>query len=150
VLGSGLFLGCIIAVVSSADPRVTVNEVVEEIHGIALRRAERPGVEDGGLIGPWWVTASGVDPQTGRLLAFRIRSGDLRVAARSASLIVDADADTFTFELNDVVMTRFPDSGAANGSGGLLALEHHVLGPIAYGTEIEPDAIPSRQLTAAD
>lgn len=141
VLGAGILAACVLTVVRHRAPSVAASSVVEEIHSVALRRSQTRGIEDGGPIGTWWVTASRVDPESERLLNFRIRSGELRVAARSAKLIVDAEHDTFGFELFGAVLTRLPD--ASGDAGELLTLEHRVLGPVPYGVDIEPDA-PTR------
>jgi hypothetical protein len=144
VIGLGLIVSCVLAMIrSSAPPTRTASAVRHEIEALALRQSERPDGEDGGLIGPWWVVASGIDDASGRLMNFRITTEELHINARFARLIIDTKRDAFSFELFDVALTRLsPDGTAADGDGApLLFLDHHVLGPAPFGHDIVIDEL---------
>lgn len=117
----------IIALVSGSRDTRTVAQVIDEIRGIALDEPR------GGLIGPWWVSAAGIDPLNGRLQDFKIEFGPIHIAARSARIIVNPHTDTFSFEMWDVVMAR-PDI-----EDGLLELNRYVLGPLPYPKDVVAD-----------
>lgn len=144
IIGAGLIVSCILAMIRSSEaPTRSAGEVRREIEALALRRSERVDGDDGGLIGPWWVVASGLDEASGRLMKFRITTPELQIAASFARLIIDTDRDTFSFELFDVALTRLPgdDAETTGGEARLLSLEHHVLGPAPYGRDIVPDSL---------
>lgn len=132
VLCAGIVVACVGALSLAPSPTSTSAEVIDAVHAVALRRASRPGGEDGGLIGPWWVSASGVD-DAGRLVDFRLSADGRQVAARRAAVLVDTVDDSFSFELSDVVMTRLDETAAEQP---LLTLDHHVLGPAHWNRDI--------------
>lgn len=139
---TGVIVLTVLGAMRARRGEVTVDEIVAEIYAVALSRSEREGVEDGGPIGPWWVAATRVDAERGLLLDFRLRSADLRVAARSARVVVDPDADTFGFELRDAVLTRFPERESDGERVGLLTVERHHLGPVHEGRDIVEQRTP--------
>jgi hypothetical protein len=140
VLGLGLLVAGVAAYLHGPARGRTVSEVKRDIHRLALRESDVSGRDDGGMIGPWWVAASSLDPATGRLVDFRLSSGVMELAARTAAVVIDAEQDTVGFDLTDVVFTRVPDAEANGPDHHLLRLEHHVLGPVPYGADIVPDA----------
>jgi hypothetical protein len=123
----------VVFLISSSRETRTVSEVIEEIHQIALDKPE------GGLIGRWWVSAAGVDPDTGRLQSFKLECGPIHIAARSARVIVNHNTDSFQFELWDVVMAKVPDPGEPEDQDALRVLDRFVVGPLPYTKGIEPD-----------
>ncbi len=135
-----LRIGAVVLVVSivaflinSSREKRAVSEVIDEIHEIALDEPQ------GGLIGRWWVSAAGVDPDTGRLQAFKLECGPIHIAARSARVIVNHHTDSFQFEMWDVVMARVPERGEPEDQDSLRVLDRFVLGPLPYTTDIVPD-----------
>ena len=90
--------------VSGSPETLTASEVISRIHEIALARPQ------GGLIGPWWVAASSHDPVSGKLKMLRVEWGDVRIAAKTARVVIDPVADTFRFDMWDVVMANI-DAG---------------------------------------
>jgi hypothetical protein len=133
-----LIVGFVAFVVSGTHEKRTVQEVIDEIHGIALDDPR------GGLIGRWWVSAAGVDPDTGRLLSFKLECGRIHIAARSARLVVNPHTDSFEFEMWDVVMAKVPESGDAENSDSLRVLNRFTVGPLPYRADIVPDDNPNR------
>jgi len=150
ILGLGLLAAALIVLWYEPLPQQTVSEVHRNFRAIALAKSAKPGLDDGGPVGPWWITASDVDPVTGVFQNFHVRSGGILIAADRARLEVDPQTDTFSFQLDDVVFTQIPDRSPAGapGSSKLLdapgesfvsELEHHTLGPAPYGMDIVPD-----------
>ena len=108
----------------------TASEVVEQVHAIALTRP------DGGLVGPWWVSAKAVDP-VGRLLSFRVEVGTVHFAAQTARVVVDPERDAFSFEMAGVVLIRVDEPKAGeNPNRPLVEMERYVLGPIPHKHDI--------------
>ncbi|MCP3906374.1 MAG: hypothetical protein GY715_22365 [Planctomycetes bacterium] len=142
VLGVGLIVVCAIVLLGSGGERHTVSEVVRSIRKAALAGNEPDAPYGSGRIGPWKIAADHVDPLTGELSNFRIQSGAMMIAARTAQILVDPEADTFGFELHGVVYTRVPaggDGAADDDEAFVHDLERHVLGPAPYGVDIIPD-----------
>lgn len=128
-----LVIGFVVFLISGARQRRTVQEVIDEIHGIALDQPR------GGLIGRWWVSASGVDPDTGRLESFKLECGPVHIAARSARVIVKPHTNSFEFEMWDVVMAKVPEPGDDENDDTLRVLNRFTVGPLPYRTDIVPD-----------
>jgi hypothetical protein len=131
-------IGFVAFLVSGTRAKRTVQEVIDEIHGIAL---DEP---NGGLIGRWWVSAAGVDPVTGRLRSFKLECGPVHIAARSARVIVNPHTDSFEFEMWDVVMAKVPDPGDDENEDTLRVLDQFTVGPLPYRTDIVPDRNANR------
>ncbi|MHC4908110.1 MAG: hypothetical protein ACYTF9_00115 [Planctomycetota bacterium] len=149
VLALGIIAACALALFRMNTPVRTISEVTREVAALALHRGES-GQEDGGTLGPWWITASSIDPASGFLLDFRVSSGQLHIAAGSAHILVDAERDAFSFQLYEVVVTRVPDGGEA-ADAYLVTLDEHLLGPIPYGVDIVPDDdLAGRAITMVD
>jgi hypothetical protein len=146
-IGAGLFAACLILVARSRSQVVSETDVERTIQELAIRRSDRPNVDDGGIIGPWWVAASRVEPATGRLEHFRITSGPLRIAARWARVVVDPVDNAFSFELSDVVITRVPERDDDEDGHQLMTLEQYTLGPVPFDADIKPDPSPVLQQT---
>lgn len=136
--GAVIVTGVVFVIAGSREKR-TVSEVIDEIHQIALDKPQ------GGLIGRWWVSAAGVDPDTGRLQAFKLECGPVHIAARSARVIVNHHTDSFQFEMWDVVMARVPDHGDPEDQDTLRVLDRFTLGPLPYSTDVVPDKPAPRQ-----
>ena len=137
--GVGLFIACIFALVSGTKKSFGEAEVIRSIHSIALYRSEKPGVANGGPLGPWWISATSVDPVSGKLHDFSISTGTMIIAARTAMIDLDSEADTFAFDLEDVVMTLIPNSREPDTEEILVTREHYRLGPAPFGANIVPD-----------
>jgi hypothetical protein len=139
VAALGIIVACVLVLLRREAPTQTVSRAMREITAIALTRSERPGVDDGGLVGAWWVSASGADPVSGDLHNLVVRSGTMLVAADRARLVIDPFADTFSFEMWDVVFTRV--EGADTNAEGypLQNNDHVILGPVPYAIDIVPD-----------
>lgn len=131
VAAAGLVVGGILLLVSGSRKERTVSQVIAEIHDIALARPQ------GGLIGPWWVSAAGVEGIDRRLTDFKVESQTIHIAARTARVIVNPQQDSFKFDMRDVVFTTIP--GPDQEEASLQRLDHYVLGPLAYGKDIVPD-----------
>jgi hypothetical protein len=134
----------------------TVSGVAREIRRLALHRSSTPGLEDGGAIGTWWIFASSVDDMTNTFHDFRLRAGSggrsgagLQLAARTAILIIDSDANTVSFDLRDVVVLSLPGKDGGAADGGLVKLESFLLGPATYRRNIRPDPVPRFQPPAS-
>lgn len=142
--GVGLFIACIFALVSGMQKSYGEAEVIRSIHSIALYRSDKPGVANGGPLGPWWISATSVDPMSGKLYDFSISTGTMIIAAKSAMIDLDSEADTFAFDLEEVVMTRIPNPREPDIEEILVTREHYRLGPAPFGANIVPDgdAVP--------
>ncbi len=136
----------------TAHRPITVSTVTEDLRQLVLYRSNHPARDDGGPVGPWWVIARSLDPVSGRLLNLRISCEDRQIAARSAKVTINPDDDTFSFDLEGVVITRFPpDSSEEPHEERLLTLDRYQLGPVPYGRNIVPDRVSDRRrvVTAA-
>jgi hypothetical protein len=130
---AAVVLAIVVFLISGSREKRTVSEVLQEIHEIALDEPQ------GGLIGRWWVSAAGVDPDTGRLQSFKLECGPVHIAARSARVIVNHHTNSFQFEMWEVVMARVPEPGEPEDQDTLRVLDRFVLGPLPYTTDIVPD-----------
>lgn len=139
VAGAGLFMACLVILATRQPPSETVNEVRTKITDTLLHRSTKPGVENGGPIGPWWVSASEVDSEIGTFHNLRITSNQLHIAAEAADLTIDPVNDTFTFELRQVVLFNLDDVKAADDSTAMRTIPEYSLGPIEYGVDIVND-----------
>ncbi len=142
LLGFGLLIASLIVLWWEPPPQQSVSEVTRGFRDIALAKSPKPGLDDGGAIGPWWITAGDVDPVTGLYHNMHVRSGNVLIAAEAARLVVDPATDTFQFELHNVVFTRVPDPDDPDDSElehHVLELEFHTLGPVPFGIDIVPD-----------
>lgn len=119
----------------------SVSSVRRSIQNVVLTQP------NGGLLGPWWISAGDYDPLTGEFAGMRIECPPMLIGAGRARLIVDSDTDSFKFEMWDVLVVRLADEkegpDAASGIPGddsyLVNFDHYVLGPIPYGVNIVPD-----------
>ena len=68
-------VGIVCVIVFDSPETRTVSEVIGEIHAIALREPQ------GGLIGPWWVSATGIDESNGHLTGFTVECGPIDIGA---------------------------------------------------------------------
>ncbi len=121
------------------QPRTTVSKVKQELREIALRQSESGMLDNGGAVGPWWIAANEVNPFTDEFTEFRVRSGDMLIAAKNATLQIDPTHDTFAFELHDVVFTRILKDEQLPGGDALWQLDAHTLGPAPWGEDIIDD-----------
>lgn len=139
IAGTGLLIACLFALFFSMRKTYSEAEIIRSIHIIALRQSEKPGVPNGGPLGHWWISAVKVDPITGKLFDFSITTDTMIIAAQSVMVEIDPLADTFTFDMTGVVLTRFSDSNDDEGEI-LVTREHYRLGPAPFGVDIIPDA----------
>lgn len=140
IAGAGLLMACSYILISSSREKYSEAAVLRTIHEVVLHKSQRPGVADGGLIGPWWISASRVDPISGTLYDFSLASGQMVIAAKYADLEIDAYEDTFSFNLHGVVLTRIPGEFEDVGEAFLIEYEQYLLGPAPFGADIIPDA----------
>lgn len=124
----------------------TESEVVHEIRRIALEGGQAESLR-AGRFGPLRLAAQTVDPVTGEFVGFRIETDQIMVAAARAAIIVDAEQDTFAFDLQEVVVTRIPDElsepGEPPAATSLIhTADRHRFGPAAFGSDIKPDGTP--------
>lgn len=125
----------------------TESEVVHEIRRIALEGGRAESLRAGRL-GPLRLSARTVDPATGEFVGFRIETDQIMVAAARAAIVVDAEQDTFAFDLQEVVVTRIPDEVTEPGDAApdaqslIHTADRHRFGPAAFGSDIKPDGTP--------
>jgi len=119
-------------VVSSPETR-TVSQVIDEINAIALNEPQ------GGLIGPWWVSATGTDEMSGHLTGFTVECGPIDIGAVTARIIVNHHSNSFQFEMWDVVFARAFDAANPDADHTLRHMDRYVLGPLPYPVDIVPD-----------
>jgi hypothetical protein len=137
---AGMVVACLAVLLNgSRDPGVSESQVHREIREIALHRGGEGSQDDGGHVGPWWISASDVDPLTGIFRDFKLTSGKLRLASTSALLIVDADTDMVSIHLEDVVMVRVLDGTEDEPQRRLHHIDVFDLGPIRWHEDIVRD-----------
>lgn len=142
--GAGLILAVVAAFMLRRSETYPVSYVIRTIREIALS-ADQPGApSEAGLLGPWRISAVSVDPVSGHFLDFKVQCGQMYIAAKTAHITVDPQADTFSIEMWDVVFLRVPD-GEEAPPAGLNTLAYHVLGPAPYGADIVADGTTAYQ-----
>lgn len=147
IAGTGLLIACVVVITLSLRPSYGESEILRSIHGIALSRSQKPGVPDGGPLGPWWISATRLDPISGTLHDFSITSDTMIIAAESARIEVDAFDDTFSIDMNMVVLTRLPGETPDEVEQQLVQYDHYRLGPASFDVDISPNAgrLPPRE-----
>lgn len=146
IAGTGLLIACLFALFFGMRKTYSEAEIIRSIHIIALRQSEKPGVPNGGPLGHWWISAVNVDPISGELFDFSITTDTMIIAAQSVMVDIDPLADTFTFDMTGVVMTRIVASDDDDGEI-LVTRDHYRLGPAPFGVDIIPDAGSARKPT---
>lgn len=136
---AGLFIACIAVLLHGSRDSHTVSYVQRTVRDIALAGGSPQAPPGAGAIGPWKISASDVDPFTGEFLDFHLEAGSIVLGAQRAVLHVDARADTFGFEMWDVVFTRVPSPDDDEQDAFVHRMDHYVLGPAPYGKNIVPD-----------
>jgi hypothetical protein len=136
--GLGLLVAGAALLLKSEPEGHTVSQVRRSIRAIALAGGAENAPVQAGMIGPWRVATATIDPITGEFSDFRIESPPMLISAERAQLHVDAERDTFSFEMWNVVYTRVPKPGETV-EGFLWSEDHYVLGPAPYGKDIIPD-----------
>ena len=139
VAAAGVVVACVCLLLRGPPEKHTVSQVARMIRETALASNEPDAPLEAGILGPWLITAERVDPVNGHLLSFRLKSGQMLIAATSARIDIDPEADTFSFEMWDVVYTRVPDPKEENQDAYTYTLEHYVLGPAPYRFDIVAD-----------
>ncbi|MCH2134682.1 MAG: hypothetical protein MK116_13135 [Phycisphaerales bacterium] len=133
--GSAWFLGGS----GLASPVAMADDIESFISRTALHRAlEGPA---GGVLGPWWIHATGSDPDTGDILGLCLEGNDTQIAAARASVEVDSETDTLLLRLHDVVVVTLPDK---NRDGHVAKHDTLLLGPIPMSVDIQDDPGPAR------
>lgn len=127
----------------------TASMVMRDLRDLALQRGAHAGQPDGGALGPWWISAVSYDPMSGELKNFRLKSGSIELAALSAKILVDPEADSIGFDLYRLVYTVLPNDTNPEQVGELIEMKQYTLGPVPFGREIVPDSgidLPSTPL----
>lgn len=140
IAGTGLLIACIVVITLSLRPTIGESDILRSIYSIALSKSQKPGVPDGGPFGPWWISASRLDPISGTLHDFSITSDTIIIAAESARIEVDAFENTFSIDMNTVVLTRLPGEAPDEVEQQLVKFDHYRLGPASFDVDILPDA----------
>ncbi|MCH8152360.1 MAG: hypothetical protein IH830_08320 [Planctomycetes bacterium] len=133
-LGAAILIAVILfLLLSGSDETHSVSHVIREIHKIVLAKPQ------GGSIGPWWVSAAGLDPLTGELKALKLEFRSVHIAAKTAKVVVNPETDTFQFEMRDVVIARVTETEQADAEHALLDLDRYSFGPMRWSVDIVPD-----------
>lgn len=140
IAGTGLLIACVVVITLSLRPTIGESEILRSIHSIALSKSQKPGVPDGGPFGPWWISATRLDPISGLLHDFSITSDTMIIAAESARIEVDAFEDTFSIDMNTVVLIRLPGEAPDEVEQQLVKFDHYRLGPAPFDVNILPNA----------
>ncbi len=126
---AGIVVAIIVAAAFKPVERPTESDLRTKFAELLLRKSTNANGSDGGAIGPWWVAAESGDAATGRFLNFQLSSDSLQLAARESHLIVDPEAATFRFELEDVVLIKVSSKAPAE-AGNIVHMDHYTLGPV--------------------
>ncbi len=129
----GLAVALTMATVATLrTPAERESDIIRHIHETAM-------AEPFGWFGPWRITAESIDPATGEMIGFGLNTETLSLTAARSRVQIDAEADTVSLELWDVVLIAVPDEEGGTVDGVMQELDHYVLGPIDYGRRIRPD-----------
>ena len=111
-----------------------------DIEALVIKTAlHRPSTEtqpDGGVLGPWWIHATGTEGGTGQLLDLCLEGSDVHIAARRGRVQVDSDSDTLSLHLEQAVVVTLPTTEV---DGKVDRHETLLLGPIPMSIDIEED-----------
>jgi hypothetical protein len=139
---AGIAAALFLVLVPRVSPAQSTDDVARTIRDIALRPGDR-GLPPGGTLGPWQISAAEYDDLAGHFVDFQLVCGSVCVAARSARLNVDPEADTFSFELEEVVYTVLaPPGDDGEPRSTLRSLDRYTLGPAPYGVDIVDATAP--------
>jgi hypothetical protein len=143
---AGVIVAIIVGSLLQREEPHTVTEVAQQISEIVLRTSDRPGVDDGGPLGPLWIAAREIDMQTAKLTDVRVRAGQVRLAAREGQLIIDPKANTISFTLKNVVLVKVPERGEdADASQTMMDMDTFIIGPVPYKRRIIADGHPAAE-----
>lgn len=92
----------------------------------------------GAWLGGLFVKADRVDPVSGDLLQFRANADTVLLTAERATIVLDADASTMSFDLMRVVLVGADDE-VENGEGRMVSLDSHRLGPFPLTIRVQAD-----------
>ena len=120
-------------------PPTTVSAVTRQITDVALAGGRAGSPRGADALGPMRLAVASIDSLTGEFIDFRVESGDTIIAAKRAKLLVDPATDTFSFEMWDVTFLTTPPPGATDDTSFIHQLEHHILGPAPFNTDVIPD-----------
>ncbi len=137
---AGVLVACVGLWMRGANQGHTVSHVQRTVRDIALAGAATGAPLEAGTIGPWKIAAEHVDPITGEYNEFRLGAGRMLITAERAVLMVDPEADTFSFDMWNVVYTRVPLPNEATDESYVWNLDRYVLGPAPYGMDIIADS----------
>ena len=117
---------------SKADsPVANTTDIKSLVIKTALHRPEDKTQPSGGVLGPWWIHASG--SEGGNLIGLCLEGSDAHVAAARAEVLVDADENSLSFLLMDAVIVTLP----GEGDEGLVERHDSIqLGPIPMSIDI--------------
>lgn len=135
---AGFVVAIALAVFFAARPTPhRASDIVDDVHAIVMSRPY-------GWLGPWRVRAERIDTLTGELFDFTLDTDELKLGAARARVVVDADEQTISLELYDVIFTALPGEGDAAREDPIRSVGIYMLGPIPYNHPIVEDRSEDR------
>ena len=122
-------------------PMASSDDIESLVVKTALHRPATDTQPDGGVLGPWWIHATGTEGDSRQLIDVCLEGTDVHIAARRARIEVDSNSDTLSLHLEQALVVTLP-TGTTDGS-----VDRHatlLLGPIPMSIDIE-DAISGDQ-----
>ena len=119
-------------------PMASSSDIESLIIKSALHRPSVANQPDGGVLGPWWIHATGTEAGTGRLVDVCLEGSDVHIAARRARVQADSESDTLSLYLEQAVVVTLPDE---DNPGKVDRHSTLMLGPIPMTIDIEHDPV---------
>lgn len=130
---AGFLVAAALAVYFGSRPSPhRVSDIVDRVHSIVMTRPH-------GWLGPWRVRAERVDALTGDMIDFTLDTEELKLGAARARVVVDAEDQSISLELYDVIFAALPGEGEQSRNNPIRSVDIYMLGPIPYGHPIVDD-----------
>ena len=81
VAGAGVIIACGMLLLRGGHETHTVSQVTRSIHEIALTANAPDAPLGAGLLGPWRISAERLDPISGQLIDFNLKSGVIMISS---------------------------------------------------------------------
>lgn len=117
-------------------PMASSGDIEALVIKTALHRPSTDNQPNGGVLGPWWIHATGTEGGTGQLIDLCLEGSDVHIAARRGRVQVDSTSNTLSLYLEQAVVVTLPTTDVG---GKVDRHETLLLGPIPMSIDIEED-----------